>query len=138
MTNLKTKPTKKSVREFLNKIPDPVKRRDSLALLDIMRKAAKSEPAMWGESIVGFGSYHFTYESGREAHWFLTGFSPRKQDLTLYIMSGFEEFAPLMKKLGKHKTGKACLYIKKLDDIDREVLGELIQRSVEHMKRTNR
>ena len=90
---------------------------------------------MWGDSIIGFGSYRYKYASGREGEWCLTAFSPRKQNLTIYIMTGFDKYDGLMKKLGKHKTGKSCLYIKKLDDIDTEVLKELITQSVEAMKR---
>ena len=88
---------------------------------------------MWGDSIIGFGTYHYKYASGREGDWFVTGFSPRKQNLTLYIMSGFDEYDALMKKLGKYKTGKACLYINKLEDVDMAVMRELIQKSVAHL-----
>ena len=92
---------------------------------------------MWGTSIVGFGSYHYKYESGREGDMPLIGFSPRKQNLTLYIMPGFDEYGELLEQLGKHKTGKACLYINKTDDVDMEVLGKLVKHSYEHMKETN-
>lgn len=92
---------------------------------------------MWGDSIVGFGHYHYKYASGREGDWMLTGFAPRKRNLTLYIMSGFEEYDDLMQKLGKHSTGKSCLYINKLEDIDLDVLRELVGRSVQHMRETN-
>lgn len=92
---------------------------------------------MWGDSIIGFGDYHYTYKSGRDGHWFLTGFSPRKQSLTLYIMSGFAEYDDLMAKLGKHTTGKSCLYIKKLEDVDLDVLEMLIDKSVKHMMEAN-
>jgi hypothetical protein len=92
---------------------------------------------MWGDSIVGFGSYHYKYASGREGDWFVTGFSPRKQNLTLYIMSGFDEYERLLGKLGKHSTGKSCLYIKKIEDVDVDVLTELVKKSVEHMEKTN-
>jgi len=93
---------------------------------------------MWGPSIIGFGSYHYCYDSGREGDWFLTGFSPRKQNLSVYIMSGFAKYDSLMKKLGKHKTGKSCLYINKLEDIDLDVLKELIKRSAEHVAKTSK
>ncbi len=93
---------------------------------------------MWGSSIVGFGNYHYKYESGREGDWFLTGFSPRKQNLTLYIMPGFAQYDELMKKLGKHKTGKSCLYIKSLEDINLPTLKQLIQQSVKHMTKTKK
>ena len=92
---------------------------------------------MWGDSIVGFGSYHYKYESGREGDWFVTGFSPRKRNLTLYIMSGFDEYDKLLGKLGKHSIGKSCLYIKKIEDVDVDVLKELVQKSVDHMKKAN-
>lgn len=138
MAALKTRPNATSVEQFLNAIPDPRKRNDSLALLDIMKKTTHEEPLMWGDSIVGFGRYHYKYASGREGDWFLTGFSPRKQSLTVYIMSGFRHHQMLMKKLGKHKTGKSCLYINKLDDVNLEVLQQLIAASVEHLAAKSR
>jgi hypothetical protein len=101
-----------------------------------MKQVTKSEPKMWGSSIVGFGTYHYKYESGREGDWFITGFSPRKQNLTLYIMGGFARYDELMKQLGKHKTGKSCLYIKYLADVDLPTLKKLIQESVSHMRKT--
>jgi hypothetical protein len=100
-----------------------------------MSDATKAEPSMWGASILGFGNYHYKYESGREGDWFLTGFSPRKRELSLYIMAGFERYNALMKKLGKHRTGKSCLYIKRLSDVDINVLSELVVASVEHMRK---
>jgi hypothetical protein len=130
MAELKTKKTQASVAAFLNAIDDDQKRRDSKAVAKIMKEITGKSPKMWGTSIVGYGSYHYKYASGQEGDWPLTGFSPRKQALTLYIMSGFKEYKPLLKKLGKHKTGKACLYIKKLEDVDEKVLRELIKRSV--------
>lgn len=136
MAELKTKQTNQSVREFLDGIADEQKRRDCLAVLELMEEATRAEPKMWGESIVGFGSYHYKYESGREGDWFLTGFSPRKQSLTLYVMAGFERYDALLKKLGKHKTGKSCLYVNRLDDIDLATLKELIRQSVEHVAKT--
>ncbi|MCI0434468.1 MAG: DUF1801 domain-containing protein [Gemmatimonadetes bacterium] len=132
MAELKTKPSKASVTVFLDAIPDEDRRRDCKAIARIMKKATGASPVMWGDSIVGFGSYRYKYESGRQGEWFLTGFSPRKQNLTLYIMAGFDGYPALMKKLGKHTTGRACLYIKRLDDTD--VLTELIERSVAHMR----
>lgn len=98
-------------------------------MLALMKQVTKSELKMWGSSMVGFGSYHYKYESGREGDWFLAGFSPRKQNLTLYVMAGFENYAELLKKLGKHKTGKSCLYVKRLEDIDMKVLKELLTKS---------
>jgi hypothetical protein len=130
MAELKTKKTQASVAAFLNAIDDDQKRKDSKAVAKIMKEITGKSPKMWGTSIVGYGSYHYKYASGQKGDWPLTGFSPRKQALTLYIMSGFKEYKPLLKKLGKHKTGKACLYIKKLEDVDEKVLRELIKRSV--------
>ncbi|MFQ5702225.1 MAG: DUF1801 domain-containing protein [Acidobacteriota bacterium] len=132
MAELKTKKTNASVRRFLESIPDERRRNDSLAVLAMMEKITGERPKLWGPDIIGFGSYHYTYASGREGDWFLTGFSPRKQALTLYIMSGFARHDALLEKLGKFKTGKACLYIKKLEDIHRPTLRELIKRSVKH------
>ena len=133
MAELKTKETAESVSDFLDKIPDKGRREDCLAVADIMRKVTKEEPKMWGSSIVGFGRYHYKYESGREGEWMITGFSPRKGDLTLYIMGGFDLFPDVMKRLGKYKTGKSCLYIRKLADVDQDVLRELVTSSVKKM-----
>jgi hypothetical protein len=134
----KTKKTDASVEGFLNAVQDERKREDSFAVLDLMREATGEEPAMWGPSIVGFGSYTYKYASGREGEWPLTGFSPRKRDLTLYITSGFEGYAALLSRLGKFKTGKSCLYVKKLEDIDLPTLRELIKQSVESMIETHK
>ena len=137
MAEAKTQRTKRSVDAFLNTIPDEQKRKDAFAIVDIMRKATKAEPVMWGSSIVGYGTYRYQYASGRTGEWPLTGFSPRKQNLTLYITSGFEQYEELLKSLGKFKTGKACLYIKRLDDVDLPTLRKLIKQSVQHMIKTN-
>jgi len=137
MAELKTKKTAASVKDFLNRVPEERKRKDSFALLKLMQEITGARPAMWGPSIVGFGSYHYKYASGREADWPLAGFSPRKQNLTLYITAGFDGYGELLGKLGKHKTGKACLYLNKLEDVDLSTLKELVRRSVEHMRRTN-
>ncbi len=137
MAELKTKPTDQSVEEFLNAIDDEKKRQDSFTILELMKKVTKSEPKMWGSSIIGFGSYNYKYASGREGNWFLTGFAPRKQNLTLYIMSGFEQYDALLKKLGKFKTGKSCLYVKKIEDVDLQTLKELVRLSAEHMAKSN-
>ena len=137
MAELKTRKNEKSVGEFIDGVPDEKRREDARVIVKMMEKASGYAPAMWGDSIVGFGEYHYRYASGREANWMLVGFSPRKQDLTLYIMSGFEQYDQLLAKLGKYKTGKSCLYIKKLADVDQEVLRELVEKSVEHMKNTN-
>ncbi len=135
MAELKTKPNRGDVKKFLNGVDDEKRREDSFEVLRLMRDITGEEPKMWGGSIVGFGSYHYKYESGREGDWFVTGFSPRKTALTLYIMAGFSRFDELMAKLGTYKTGKSCLYIKKLEDVDRDVLRELITESVDYMKR---
>ena len=112
--------------KFLKGIKDENKRADCYTILELMKKATKAQPKMWGTGIVGFGDYHYVYESGREGDWFIAGFSPRKQNLTLYVMGGFHQFEDLMKKLGKHSTGKGCLYINKLEDVDTKVLKEII------------
>lgn len=128
MAEVKTQVTRASVEKFLQQIRDEKKREDCYAILKIMKKATGTEPKMWGPSIIGFGDYHYVYESGREGDWFLTGFSPRAQNLTLYIMGSFDP--ELLKRLGKYKAGKSCLYVKKLEDIDTKVLRELITRSI--------
>ena len=137
MAELKTQKNNRNVNDFLAGIEDEKKQRDSQTLLELMQEVTGEEPAMWGDSIIGFGGYHYRYASGREGDWFLTGFSPRKQNLTVYIMAGFEAYDGLMQKLGKYKTGKSCLYIKKIEDIDQEVLRELVRQSSEHVARTN-
>ena len=133
MAELKTKQNEQSVNDFLQAVPEERKRDDSFAILELMKEVTGQEPKMWGDSIIGFGNYHYKYATGREGDWFLTGFSPRKQNLTIYIMSGFDEYDELLKKLGKYKTGKACLYINKLADVEISVIKELIQKSVAHL-----
>lgn len=137
MSDLKTKPIEESVTAFLDSVEDEKKREDSYAVLELMREVTGEGPKMWGDSIVGFGSYHYRYESGREGDWFLVGFAPRKRNLSLYIMSGFEEYDDLLDELGKHKTGKSCLYINRMDDVDEDVLRRLVRQSVAHMRETN-
>ncbi|MEM7380092.1 MAG: DUF1801 domain-containing protein [Bacteroidota bacterium] len=132
MAQNKTIPNSASVTSFLDAVEDQQKREDSYALLDLMKEITGKEPVMWGPSIVGFGSYHYKYDSGREGDMLLTGFSPRKQNLTMYILSGFDRYDYLMQKLGKYKTGKSCLYIKRLSDVDMEVLTELITTAYEY------
>jgi hypothetical protein len=131
MATLKTQPTKESVKEFLDKIADEQRRNDCQVVLKLMSDVTGAKAEMWGPSIVGFGRYRYKYESGREGEWMITGFSPRKRDLTLYVMPGCEQFPELMKNLGKHKTGKSCLYIKKLADVDFKVLRQLVEKAVE-------
>ena len=133
-TELKTKVNEASVEGFLNSVADEQARKDCFEILKMMKQVTKEEPKMWGASIVGFGSYHYKGASGREGDWMLTGFSPRKQNLTLYIMGGFNLHKDLLKKLGKYKTSVGCLYIKKLDDVDRKILKELVAESVRTMK----
>ena len=137
MAELKTKPNEQKVEDFLNVVENDTKREDSFAILELMKDVTGEEPIMWGDSIVGFGTYKYKYASGREGEWMVTGFSPRKQNLTLYIMDGFDEYDELLENLGKHTTGKSCLYIKKLEDVDQDVLRELVSKSVEHMEATN-
>jgi hypothetical protein len=134
MAEMKTKPTNESVKEFLNSIPETERREDCLALAKMMEEITGEKPKMWGPSIVGFGSYHYKYASGREGDWPKTGFSPRKKDLTVYLMMGFEKRAELMEKLGKHSHAKSCLYIKRLSDIHVPTLKKLIKVSVKDLQ----
>ena len=131
MAELKTKATSASVSKFLDRIPDEQRRKDCAEVVKIMKRLTKSPPRMWGSSIVGFGSRHLMYPSGRELDWFVMGFSPRKTDLTFYLPlpGGFDKNKPLMEKLGKYKTGKGCLYVKRLADVDVKVLTSLIERA---------
>ncbi|PKN95399.1 MAG: hypothetical protein CVU44_01570 [Chloroflexi bacterium HGW-Chloroflexi-6] len=130
MSENKTQKTNASVIDFLNSIPDEKKRQDCLTVFEIMRQVTGLEPKMWGASIVGFGDVHYKYASGREGDWFKVGFSPRKQNLTLYIMDGFPRYQSLLADLGKHKTGVSCLYINKLADVNLDVLREMIAQSI--------
>lgn len=129
MAELKTKATKASVRAFVNSITDEQRRRDAKAILSMMQEATKEKPAMWGTSIVGFGRLHYTYATGREGDWFRAGFSPRKDAFTLYLCGGFEPHQDLLAKLGKYRTGVGCLYVKKLEDVNPQVLKQLIART---------
>ena len=138
MADMKTVPTQASVDKFLSGISDEKKRADCYQVLEMMHKATKAEPKMWGTSIVGFGKYHYVYDSGREGDWFQTGFSPRKQNLTLYIVGGFDQFPHLMQQLGKHSTGKGCLYINRLEDVDVKVLRKIISQSVKMAARSQK
>ncbi len=134
MAKNKTQPTKQSVTAFINAIEDKQRRSDCKKIAAMMRAATGSRATMWGANMVGFGRYHYKYASGREGDFMITGFSPRAQSLTLYIMPGFKEFEPLMKKLGRFKTGKSCLYIKRLADVDEGILQRLIECSVKKMR----
>ncbi len=137
MAELKTKMNAASVVAFIKKVEDPEKRRDALQLLEIFEKATGMKPAMWGTSIIGFGSYHYKSErSAQEGDWPLTGFSPRKANLTIYIMSGAKKYASVLKKLGKHKiSGGSCIYISKLSDIHVPTLSTIIKDSVKEMRK---
>ncbi|MFC2126382.1 DUF1801 domain-containing protein [Bacteroidota bacterium] len=137
MSDLKTKRNKGSVTTFLDSVKNKKRRDDSYVVLDIMKEITGSEPEMWGTSIIGFGTYHYKYKSGREGDWFLCGFSPRVQSLTLYIMTGFSKYEEILRQIGKYKTGKACFYINKIEDINLDVLKELIRESVDFLKTKN-
>lgn len=129
----KTTENEASVEEFLEKVKDETKKADCLRVKAIMEEISGEKPKMWGASIVGFGNYHYKYDSGREGDFMKVGFSPRAQNVTLYIMPGFGRYEDLMSKLGKHKIGKSCLYVKKLADVDEEILKELITESYAFM-----
>ncbi|RZV34691.1 MAG: DUF1801 domain-containing protein [Chromatiales bacterium] len=135
MAENKTKATKASVTEFMNSIADPQKRADARKVAAMMRRVTGKRAKMWGSSIVGYGTYHYKYASGREGDFMVAGFSPRKQALTVYVMAGFGRFDALVAKLGKYKTGKSCLYIKRLSDVDEKVLEKLIAESVKYMRK---
>ena len=130
MAELKTKRTELSVDAFINNIQEPQKRKDAFSILELMEKATKAKGKMWGSAIIGFGDRRLKYESGRELDWFVMGFSPRKQNFALYITGAVEKQQALLKKLGKHKTGKGCLYINKLEEVDEVVLKEIINKGL--------
>ena len=130
MTENKTKATDASVDDYLNAVTPEKKRADSFVLKDMMARASGFAPKMWGDSMVGYGAYHYKYESGREGDFFITGFAPRKQNLVVYVMPGFSEYSALMERLGKFRTGKSCLYINKLADVELDVLEEIVRLSV--------
>ena len=136
MATPKTSPNRSSVKAFVDAIDDDARRKDVRAAMKLMRAVTGEAPKMWGDSIIGYGSYHYVYDSGREGDWFLAGLSPRKRNLTIYVMAGFERAPELMAKLGKYKTGKSCLYVNKLDDVDTDVLAQLVRGSVEHLRAT--
>jgi hypothetical protein len=136
MAELKTKVTNASVTDFIEALPDKTKKQDSLVLIKLFQNITGEKPKMWGASIIGFGSYHYKSDrSSQEGDWPLTGFSPRKQNLTLYIMLGFADYSDILKKLGKHKTSVGCLYINTLSDVNMSVLGKLIKKSFLAMKK---
>ncbi|MDN5202666.1 DUF1801 domain-containing protein [Fulvivirgaceae bacterium BMA10] len=134
MAEAKTKPTDKDVVNFINAVPNETRRKDGFFILDLMKKITKLEPVMWGPSIIGFGFYHYKYKSGHEGDSALMAFSPRKQNLVLYVLTNFENQEELLQRLGKHKTGKICLYINKLSDVNIEVLEEIINKAWDKVK----
>lgn len=134
MTTPKTLKNDASVEAFLESIPHPTRKKDGVALYRLMKNVTNEVPKMWGTSIIGYGEYHYIYASGREGDWPMIGFSPRKQNLSVYIMPGFSLIEDLLPLLGKHKTSKACLYINKLADVDLEVLTQIIERSMTYMR----
>jgi Domain of unknown function (DU1801) len=135
MAELKTKLNDSSVEGFLNTVKDEQKRSDSFELLKIMQEISGEPPKMWGTAIIGFGSYHYVYASGREGDWMLAGFSPRKSSISLYLMAGFDRLGDELAQLGKHKVGKGCLYVKRLSDIDEKVLKKMVKKSISIMKK---
>ena len=136
MSDPKTTPTGASVSDFLDTIEDAARREDARALTRLMGEVTGEAPEMWGPAIVGFGRYRYRYASGREGDWMLTGFSPRKREFSVYIMAGFQGSQALLARLGRHRTGKSCLYIRRLADVDPAVLEELVRRSVQQLRET--
>lgn len=134
MADLKTKPTDQKVEDYLNAITHEQRAKDCREIHRIMQEVTGAPGTMWGTSIIGYGSYHYKYESGREGDWMLVGFSNRKQSISLYIMSGFKNYEDLLSRLGKYKTGKSCLYINKLEDIDVDILQEMIASSIKKVQ----
>jgi len=137
MAEIKTKPTAVSVDKFIGAVPDEQKREDSYILIDMMKKMTKADPKMWGPSIIGFGTYHYKYASGHEGDMPVTAFSPRKDAISIYIMGSLPQNKELFRKLGKHKMGKSCLYVKRLSDVDIKVLKQLITESYNYIKNKN-
>ncbi len=135
MAENKTRPTKVSVTEYIESVENETRRKDAYVLLELMKKLTGEQPVIWGDSIIGFGNYHYKYDSGREGDMILTGFSPRKSNLSLYVGASAERNVSYLKKLGKHKIGKTCLYINKLSDVDMIVLAELIKTNYEFVKK---
>lgn len=135
MAENKTKPTKNSVTVFLNKIKDLQLRKDCFTILEMMQKVSKLEPVMWGSAIIGFGMYHYKYESGREGDMILIGFSPRKQNITIYLMGGLKKVEDELSKLGKHKIGGGCLYIKSLSDVNVTILKKVFAKAFKEAQR---
>ncbi len=134
MAELKTRPTEESVDAFLGAIPDASRQHDCRTLLDILKTACGAEPKIWGSNIIGFGDYHYRYASGREGNWFIAGFSPRKNDMVLYLMPDLDGMEDYLNRLGKHRRGKGCLYLKRLSDVNLDVLKELVAASLSHLR----
>lgn len=130
MAEQKLKPTEQSVSRFLGDIADETRRKDCVTLVNVMKRVTRAEPKIWAGGLIGFGNYHYKYASGHEGDCFIAGFANRKSALTVYITAGVQRFPKLLAKLGKHKTGKGCLYIRNLDDVDMSVLEELLAQSV--------
>ena len=135
MTQLKTRPTTRSVKQFVDSVTNERRREDCRAVMKLMTELTGKRPKLWGSSLIGYGSYTYVNTTKKPAQWPLVAVSPRKQDLTVYIMPGFSDYGPLLEKLGKHRTGKSCLYIKRLEDIHLPTLKQLIKRSIADMKR---
>jgi hypothetical protein len=135
MVELKTKPTDANVEEFLEAVEHPTRKADGFKLLEIMKEVTHEDPVMWGTSIIGFGTFHYKYASGREVDWMKVGFSPRKRSLTVYLTPGLDDIKELREVLGKHRIGKGCLYINKLADVDTEVLKQIIKKSIEVLEK---
>ena len=135
MAELKTRATDASVDAFVDAVENPARRKDARTVLALMEKITNREPRMWGSSIVGFGSYTYTYASGRSGEWPLVGFSPRKQALTLYVMPGFDDYQDLLDELGEFRTGKSCLYIKSLAKVDQKILTRILRKSVAQLRK---
>lgn len=133
MAELKTKPSKNSITQFINQIENKTRKADSKVILKMMQDITKTKATLWGPAIVGFGSYHYKYASGCEGDWMKTGFSPRKSYISVYLLDGFDKYQGLLEKLGKHKRGKSCLNINKLADVDIDILEKLIRKSYQHM-----
>lgn len=134
MAELKTKPNDASVIDFLDTIEDETKRDDSYEIMNMMQEVTGDQPKMWGGAIIGYGTYHYKYASGREGDWMKIGFSPRKQNISIYLMAGVEQHPELLEKVGKYKNGKSCFYIKKLDDVDRDILRQLMVASLKRIE----
>ena len=130
----KTQPTKVKPKTFISALDHPKRKEDGLVLLEFFNQVTGLKPVMWGPSIIGYGRYHYKYESGREGEFLMTGFSPRKTALTVYIMPGYQDMSDELSRLGKHKTGRSCLYINKLEDIDMDVLQEIVLNGLEYMR----